>query len=97
MAVMFDTLKAATRLRQEADFDEKQATALVAMFADGIVDNLATREDLKNTEHVLRADLKKTEQGLRAEMHKLEHRMTLRLGTVIAAGVAIVVAFEKIL
>ena len=86
MAVMFDTLKAATRLRQEADFDEKQATALVAMFADGIVDNLATREDLKNTE-----------QGLRAEMHKLEHRMTLRLGTVIAAGVAIVVAFEKIL
>ena len=119
MAVMFDTLKAATRLRQEADFDEKQATALVAMFADGIVDNLATREDLKNTEHVLRADLEKTEQGLRAdlekteqglradldrnigslrnEMHKLEHRMTLRLGTVIAAGVAIVVAFEKIL
>ena len=29
-------------------------------------------------------------------MHKLEHRMTLRLGTVMAAGVAIVVAFDKL-
>ena len=85
MAVTFDTLKAATRLREQADFSEKQATALVETFADGIVDNLATREDLKNTEHVLRT-----------EMHKLEHRMTLRLGGVIAAGVAIIVAFDKL-
>ena len=180
MAVTFDTLKAATRLREQADFSEKQATALVETFADGIVDNLATREDLKNTEHVLRsdlesteqalrsdlealrgdlekteqglrADLEKTEQGLRAdlekseqalradlekseqalradlekseralrsdlqkteqglradldrntaslrnEMHKLENRMTLRLGGVIAAGIGIIVAVDKI-
>ena len=143
MAVTFDTLKAATRLREQADFSEKQATALVETFADGIVDNLATREDLKKTEQALRADLvelrgdlekseqglhadlgalrgdlekseqalrndlEKTEQGLRAdldrntaslrnEMHKLEHRMTLRLGTVMAAGVAVIVAFDKL-
>ena len=147
MAVTFDTLKAATRLREQADFSEKQATALVETFADGIVDNLATREDLKNTEQALRADLEKAEHGLRAdlgelrsdlekteqgvrgdlgkteralrgdlgkteqglradldrnvaslrnEMHKLEHRMTLRLGGVIAAGVGIVVAFDKL-
>ena len=42
----FDTLKAATRLREEAGFDEKQATALVQTFADRGVENLATREDL---------------------------------------------------
>ena len=45
----------------------------------------------------LRGDLDRNMASLRNEMHKLEHRMTLRLGTVIAAGVAIVVAFEKIL
>ena len=136
MAVTFDTLKAATRLREQADFNEKQATALVETFADGIVENLATREDLAKTEQALRGDLEKSEQGLHAdlgalrgdlekseqalrndlekteqglradldrntaslrnEMHKLEHRMTLRLGTVMAAGVAIVVAFDKL-
>ena len=129
MAVTFDTLKAATRLREQADFNEKQAAALVETFADGIVDNLATREDLAKTEQALRGDLEKseqalrndlekteqalrtdmakTEQGLRAdldrntaslrnEMHKLEHRMTLRLGTVMAAGVAVIVAFDKL-
>ena len=135
MAVTFDTLKAATRLREQADFSEKQATVLVETLADGIVDRLATREDLKNTEQALRGDLEKTEQelrddlekteqglrgdlgalrgdlektkqGLRAdldrntaslrnEMHKLEHRMTLRLGTVIAAGVAIIVCLRQ--
>ena len=42
----FDTLKAATRLREEAGFDEKQATALVQTFADRGVENLATREEL---------------------------------------------------
>ena len=107
MAVTFDTLKAATRLREQADFSEKQATALVETFADGIVDNLATREDLKNTEQALRSDLEKSEQALRAdldrntaslrnEMHKLENRMTLRLGGVIAAGIGIIVAVDKI-
>ena len=34
MAVAFDTLKAATRLREEAGFEERQATVLVELFAD---------------------------------------------------------------
>ena len=111
MAVAFDTLKAATRLREEAGFDEKQATALVQTFADRGVENLATREelaavrgeitvlrgDLENTELALRGDMEKNVASLRGDMHKLEQRMTMRLGTVIAAGVAIVVALDKLL
>ena len=96
MAVTFDTLKAATRLREQADSSEKQAAALVETFADGIVENLATREDLAKTEQGLRADLDRNTASLRNEMHKLEHRMTLRLGTVMAAGVAVIVAFDKL-
>ena len=176
MAVAFDTLKAATRLREEAGFDEKQATALVQTFADRGVENLATREelaairgematreelaavraematreelaavraematreelaavraematredlaavrgematredlaaargeitvlrgDLEKTELALRGDMEKNVASLRGDMHKLEQRMTMRLGTVIAAGVAIVVALDKLL
>ena len=48
MAVAFDTLKAATRLRAEAGFEERQATVLVELFADryGDRENLATRDDV---------------------------------------------------
>ena len=48
MAVTFDTLKAATRLREEGGFSEKQATELVATFADGFVENLATKDDVEH-------------------------------------------------
>ena len=66
MAVAFDTLKAATRLREEAGFDEKQATALVQTFADRGVENLATREELAaiRGEMATREDL----AAIRAEM-----------------------------
>ena len=74
-------------------------------------ENLATREDLaavrgeitvlrgdlEKTELALRGDMEKNVASLRGDMHKLEQRMTMRLGTVIAAGVAIVVALDKLL
>ena len=41
----FDTLKAATRL-QEAGFEEDKARALVSTFAQGMVENLATKQDV---------------------------------------------------
>ena len=75
MAVTFDTLKAATRLREQADFSEKQAAALVETFADGIVGNLATREDLAKTEQALRGDLEKSEQALRNDLEKTEQAL----------------------
>ena len=55
------------------------------------------RGDLENTELALRGDMEKNVASLRGDMHKLEQRMTMRLGTVIAAGVAIVVALDKLL
>ena len=45
VTVSFDTLKAATRL-QRAGFDEDKARALVSTFAEGMVENLATKQDL---------------------------------------------------
>ena len=123
MAVTFDTLRAATRLREKAGFSEKQATELVATFADGFVENLATKDDVGHLrvdmekletslrgdmekletslrgdmeKMALRTDLEKTEAKMVGEMSKLAHRLTVRLGGAIGAGVAILVAVDKL-
>ncbi len=67
MAVTLDTLKAATRLREEGGFSEKQATELVATFADGFVENLATKDDVEH----LRGDVEKLEVSLRGDIDHL--------------------------
>ena len=102
MAVAFDTLKAATRLQNEAGFNEKQARVLVATLAEGIGENLATKEDvamLRGDMAVLRGDMATKEDlaVLRGEMCELEQRMTIRLGAMIAAAVGIIVALDKLL
>lgn len=87
MAVAFDTLKAATRLREEAGFDERQARVLVATFAEGIGESLATKEDLGNTEtalrneiRALRKDLESTEATLRTDLENTEATLRTDLG-----------------
>lgn len=102
MAVAFDTLKAATRLQNEAGFNEKQARVLVATFAEGIGENLATKEDiaaLRGEMAVLRGEMATKEDVavLRGDMCELEQRMTIRLGAMIAAAVGIIVALDKLL
>ena len=102
MAVAFDTLKAATRLQNEAGFNEKQARVLVATFAEGIGENLATKEDVAalRSEMATKEDvaaLRSEMEVLRGEMRELEQRMTIRLGAMIAAAVGIIVALDKLL
>ena len=80
MAVTFDTLKASRRL-QEAGFDEAKAEAIVSIFAGDIGASLATKEDLA----AVRAEMAQMEQ-------RLEHRLTIRMGAMVAGGVAIVLA-----
>ena len=89
MAVAFDTLKAATRLQDEAGFNEKQARVLVATFAEGIGENLATKEDVaalrsematKEDVAVLRSEMATKEEvaALRSEMATKEDVAALR-------------------
>ena len=84
MAAAFDTLKAATRLREEAGFEERQATVLVELFADryGDRENLATRDDVaavRGEVTMLRDDVT-TLRGemtvMRGDLEKME--LTLR-------------------
>ena len=68
VTVAFDTLKAATRLQEEAGFDPTKARVLVSTFAEGMVENLATKEELA----ALRGEMRQMGAGLGGEMHQME-------------------------
>ena len=84
VTVAFDTLKAATRLQEEAGFDETKARVLVSTFAEGMVENLATKDDIaglrreiatlatKEELAALRDEMHQMGAGLRDEMHQMD-------------------------
>ena len=80
-ALLFDTHKAVKEL-QEAGFDEPQAEAVVATVGTALLGNVATKQDIN---------------GLRSEMQAMELRITLRMGGLIVAGVALIIALDKLL
>ena len=107
----FDTLEFAKKLKA-ANFTEDQAEALAEAVAGIVEDRLATKQDLKELESRLevwlkeletglRRDLKELETGLRRDMQEMElrlrHDLTLRLGYMLAAAVAIVAVLVKLL
>ena len=88
-ATTFDTLEFAKRLR-EADFTEKQAETLAFAVAEVVESRLATKEDLARLQHDLEEKIILTEL-------RLKHDLTLRLGGMLAAAVALVAALVKLL
>ncbi len=85
----FDTLEFAKKLKA-ANFTEEQAEALVEARAGIVEERLATKQDLKELETKLEARLREMELRLRRDL-------TLRLGGMPAAAVAIVAALVKLL
>ncbi len=106
--VTFDTLKFVERLRA-AGVPEEQAKALAEAVSEAQdAADVATKRDLREVETVLKRDLREVEtalkrdiQDLRAELHAslrdLEQRLTIRLGAMIAAAVALTAALVKLL
>ncbi len=84
-ALLFDTHKAVKEL-QEAGFDEAQAEAVVATVGTAIIGNVATKQDVTDARN-----------DLRSEMQAMELRITLRMGGLIVAGVALIIALDKLL
>ena len=62
-SVAFDTLKAAKQLG-EAGFEPEQAEALVTTFAQGLNDNLVTKEDLEKVEERLNTKIERAKYDL---------------------------------
>lgn len=83
--IVFDTYLYIKKLRA-VGFTEEQAAVQAEAIADLINDQLATKKDLAELEIALRRDLK-----------ELEYRLTIKLGAMIAASIAIVAALVKLL
>ena len=90
--VTFDALGYFEKLKA-AGFTEEQAKVQANAMREVIEERLATKADLIQLEERLRNEIRKME----SEMQKLELRMTLKLGAMLAASVAIVATLVKLL
>jgi hypothetical protein len=64
---MLDTLKLTKRL-EDAGLERRIAEAMAEAFAEGTVETVATKQDLRELETVLRADLQASAQEVRSEL-----------------------------
>lgn len=95
-ALAIDTLSFVKKLKA-VNFSDEQAEALAQSVAELLQKELATSRDPKEPETALRRDLKELETRLERDLKDLEIRLTLRLGGIMAAGIAIVAAIVKLL
>jgi|SRR3972149_2871906 len=95
-AIAFDTLAYAKKLKS-VGFTEEQAEVQAEALAKIIDERLATKQDIL----ALQRDMKEMETSLRRDMKEMElrlkHDLTLRLGAMMAASIAIVAALVQLL
>jgi hypothetical protein len=83
-AIAFDTLLYSKKLIA-AGFTSAQAEVQAETLAEVLEDQLATKRDLQEMENSLKRDIK-----------EMEMRMTIRLGTMLTATVAVVGVLVKL-
>lgn len=83
-ALSFDTLQYAKKLR-EAGFSEQQAEIQAEALREIIDDNVATKGDIL----ALQRDIKAVEHALKATEERLTYKLTIRLGSMIVAGIVV--------
>lgn len=88
-ATIFDTLAYAKKLKA-AGFTDDQAEIQAQTLVEIIEERLATKQDLKELELRLKQELKELELRLKLDL-------TLRLGGMLVAGIAIVATLVKLL
>ena len=91
-AIAFDTLVYAKKLKA-VGFTEAQAETLAESQAQLIESRLATKQDIE----LVRRDMKELETSLKRDIKEIEMRLTIRMGILIAASIAIVATLVKLL
>ena len=85
-AAPFDTLKLSRQLRERTHFDQEQAEAVAEALAEAFQQEIATKTDLALLE-----------QRLMTKLVDMEQRLTIRMGAIVAAGIGILLALEKLI
>jgi hypothetical protein len=99
---MSDRLALANAI-EDAGIERSKAPRIASVIFDAIHDNVATKADVLALGSELRADLDPKSAGqdvaierLRSALREMESRITLRLGGIVAAGVAIIVVLQHL-
>ena len=103
MAVSVDTLLVMRRLRA-AGLSDGLAEAHAEVGRDLLLANVSSISDLKDVERdiknelaMVRRDVEASTKELRTLISELELRMTIKLGAIAAAAVALMAALQKLL
>ncbi|MBF0607427.1 MAG: DUF1640 domain-containing protein [Candidatus Magnetobacterium sp. LHC-1] len=89
--LIFDTHAYVKKLKA-VGFTEEQAEVQAAALSELIEEGLATKRDLKELE----ISLKREVELIRRDMKELELRLSIRLGTIMAAGIAAIAVLMKL-
>jgi len=95
-ALAFDTHAYVKKL-VTVGVSERQAEVQAETLTELLDNDLATKRDLKELEIALRRDMKELENATRRDIKELEMRLTIRLGAIMAGGIAIVATLVKLL
>jgi hypothetical protein len=90
-----DTLGYAKRLR-DAGIPQQQAEAHAEAARDFVMAELVTKTDLQSTRNALESTMRNSVQLLEAKIDSHTLRLTVRLGGLLAAGIAILAAILKL-
>ena len=85
---MFNTLRYAKML-EEVGFSREQAETSIKILVEIMEDKLASKQDLEGLEVRLKTEL-------RHSVAQLESKLTIRMGTMLAASIAILTAIQKL-
>jgi hypothetical protein len=88
---MFNTLKYAKML-EGVGFTRDQAETSTAILVEIMEEKLASKQDLQD----LRVGTQQDLQELRQFIEQVELKLTIRMGTMLAASIAILTAIQKI-
>jgi len=102
-ALAFDTHAYVKKL-VTAGVSERQAEVQAEALSNLLESNLATKRDIAEIkrdmtamETSLKRDMKALEASTQRDLKELEMRLTIRLGAIMAGGIAIVAALVKLL
>jgi hypothetical protein len=92
---MFNTLKYAKML-EEVGFSKDQAETSITILVEIMEDKLATKQDLQTLQTRIENDFQQLKSDLAHTLSQMESKLTIRMGTMLAASIAILTAIQKL-
>ena len=93
--IAFDTLSYAKKL-QDLGFTKEQSEGFAQLQRELIDERLATKQDIRDLRNEMRDMETRLDNKMEIRLKDLEYRLTIRLGGMMAASIAIVAALVKL-